>query len=150
MALTALRRAYWSKPANANTGKVLPLVTGDVRNDLATAYPQVESPKTAFLVASIILKDMTRPDTGWQRGTAQFADAYFKRFSGDAAQPYRDDLRRALYAKLNTNLQAKAADGKLVEAINNYESAASVDAERQKRRQDGLVHGRVLPQTRAT
>lgn len=122
MALTSLRRAYWSKPANTSVGKVLPDVTGDLRNELATAYPQVESPKTAFLVASIILQDMTRADTGWQRGTAQFADAYFKRFSGDAAQPYRDDLRRALYTKLNKNLQAKATDGKLIEAIDDYEA----------------------------
>lgn len=118
----AIRKAYWSKEAAGITGRQLPTLSAPVAQELTTILPQVESSRTAFLASSLVLNDMVRADTPWQRSTGQFADAYFKRFSGDTTEPYRTTLRTALYEKLNKNLQAKVTDGKLVEAIDDYEA----------------------------
>lgn len=122
VALIALRRAYWSKEAASGDAKALPSISPQAAQELAGAYGQVESSRTAFLTASLLLNDMVRSDTPWQRATASFAEAYFKRFSGNASEPYRTNLRTALFLKLNANLQAKVTDGKLVEAIDDYEA----------------------------
>ena len=120
----AIRRAYWDKPGMLASydAKAIPKIASSVRTDLAAAYPTAENSKTALLAANLILADMLKPETPWQRSTGQFAEAYFKRFAGDATEPWRTNLRNQVVAKLNGNLQKKVADGKLLEAIDDYES----------------------------
>jgi tetratricopeptide (TPR) repeat protein len=122
-AQVAMRQAWWSPGASKPAGTVqLPPLNLPIRNALAGAYAQAESSRTAFLAASLLLADMLAPDVPWQRPTGQFAESYFKRFSGSAAEPYRGQLVGALQAKLHGSLQAKVADGKLLEAIGDYEA----------------------------
>lgn len=123
-ALVGIRKAYWG-PNGAQSradASRLPRLDPAVRADLAAAYPEVESSRTAFLASSLLLNDMVAPSEAWQRATGPFAEAYFKRFSGAATEPYRQNLKDALHAKLNANLQAKVTDGKLIEAIDDYEA----------------------------
>lgn len=118
----AIRKAYWAKEGASATAGQLPPLAANVAQELTTILPQVESSRTAFLASSLVLNDMVRPETPWQRGIGPFADAYFKRFSGDSTEPYRSTLRTALYDKLNKGLQSKVTDGRLVEAIDDYEA----------------------------
>lgn len=123
-ALVAIRRAYWGPggvQSKADAAR-LPKLEPAARADLGAAYPAVESSRTAFLAASLLMNDMVAPSEAWQRAAGPFAEAYFKRFSGAAAEPYRQNLKDALHAKLNANLQAKVTEGKLIEAIDDYET----------------------------
>lgn len=128
VAQLALRKAYWSPETAAlpYEAKRLPPVNASVANELAGAYPNTESSRTGLLAASVLLNDMVRMDTPWNRATGPFAEAYFKRFSGDATEPYRTQLKDKLHEKLNKNLQAKVTDGKLIEAIDDYEALPAV------------------------
>ncbi|MCX6106763.1 MAG: tetratricopeptide repeat protein [Proteobacteria bacterium] len=121
----ALRLAWWSAAsatAKSPDAKALPALTGPVHAALVASYPVVESSRTAFLTASLLLSDMLNPNTAWQRSTGQFAEGYFKRFTGSGAEPYKSELEQRFDAKLNANLQSKIESGKLVEAIDDFES----------------------------
>lgn len=123
-ALVGIRRAYWGPAGVASKTEAarLPRLDPPTRADLGAAYPQIESSRTAFLSASLLLNDMVAPNEPWQRAAGPFAEAYFKRFAGAGTEPYRSTLKEALHAKLNANLQAKVTDGKLIEAIDDYEA----------------------------
>lgn len=120
----ALRHAYWDKDGQTPTydATAIPKISGTVRKDLAASYPNTENSKTALLAANILLADMLKPEAPWLRTTGPFAEAYFKRFSGEPTEPWRTNLRAMLTAKLNGNLQKKVSDGKLIEAIDDYEA----------------------------
>ena len=121
----ALRQAWWGAVASvtkSSDSKSLPALTGPVHAALAASYPAVESSRTAFLTASLLLNDMLNPTTAWQRATGQFAEGYFKRFTGSGAEPYKSELEQKFDAKLNANLQSKIESGKLIEAIDDFES----------------------------
>ncbi len=119
-----LRRAYWDKTGQtqAHEPTALPKIQVSVRQDLAAAYPGAENSRTALMTANLVLADMLKPETPWQRSTGEFADAYFKRFSGAPTEPWRSQLKNQLSQKLNAALQAKVTGGKLIEAIDDYEA----------------------------
>ncbi len=123
-ALVGIRRAYWGPTgvASKSESSQLPRLEPAIRADLGSAYSDVESSRTAFLAASLLLGDMVAPSEPWQRATGPFSEAYFKRFSGAGTEPFRQNLKDALHAKLNANLQAKVTDGKLIEAIDDFEA----------------------------
>ena len=123
-AQVALRQAWWSPAALAKSQdpKDLPLLTKAIHSALMAAYPQVESSRTAFLAASLLLNNMLGPNQPWQASTGTFAEAYFKRFTGAATEPYRSLLKDLLQKRLTDSLQAKVASGKLLEATSDYEA----------------------------
>lgn len=121
-ALIAIRETYWAQSALELPQGDLPKVDGVPRQGLAASYPHTESSRTAFFAASLLLNDMLRTDTPWDRSYGKFAEGYFKRFSGSAAEPHRSRLKDQLHAKLSATLQGKAAEGKLIEAIDDYEA----------------------------
>jgi tetratricopeptide (TPR) repeat protein len=120
----AIRRAYWAKDnvAQALDRSKIPPLSRPVASELSVSYPTVESSRTAFLAGTLLLSDALRKDAPWSRATAPFAEDYFKRFSGPPTEPYRTTLKDDLYTKINENIQTKVADGKLVEAIDDYEA----------------------------
>ncbi len=123
-AQVALRQAWWMAAAKTKgfDPKSMPPINGPVHAKLTAAYPNVENSRTAFLAGSLLLNDMLNPQTAWQRATGQFADAYFKRFNGSGAEPYKTELNDRFDAKLNNSLQAKIEAGKLLEAITDFEA----------------------------
>lgn len=121
-ALVAIRETYWAQSALELPQDELPKLDGAPRQALAASYPHTESSRTAFFAASLLLNDMLRKDTPWDRSYGKFAEGYFKRFSGSAAEPHRSRLKDQLHAKLSATLQGKAAEGKLIEAIDDYEA----------------------------
>ena len=121
-ALIAIRESYWSPAAKGLPEDTLPPIEGDTRPALAAAYPHTESSRTAFLAASLLLNDMLRKETIWERSYGEFAEAYFKRFNGSAAEPHRQNLKEKLHDKLSLVLQSKVTEGKLIEAIDDYEA----------------------------
>lgn len=121
-ALIGIRQAYWAPTPKEPWSNGLPPIEGETRRLLTSAYPNTESSKTAFFVASMLLNDMLRKDTPWERSYGKFAESYFKRFTGPGSEPYRSDLKNSLHEKLSKNIQAKVSDGKLLEAIDDYES----------------------------
>ncbi|MCX6111401.1 MAG: tetratricopeptide repeat protein [Proteobacteria bacterium] len=120
----ALRQAWWNPEALAKSvnPKDLPLLAPNIHTALMQAYPQVESSRTAFLTASLLLNNMLGPNQPWQRSTGTFAEAYFKRFTGAPAEPYRSQLKDLLLKRLTDSLQAKVSAGKLLEATADYEA----------------------------
>ena len=120
----AIRKAYWSKENTAQAGdrSKIPALSRPVASELSVSYPTVESSRTAFLAGTLLLADALRKDAPWSRATAPFAEDYFKRFSGPPTEPYRTTLKDDLYSKINETIQTKVTEGKLVEAIDDYEA----------------------------
>ena len=117
-----IRRAWWRSPREAEGNKALPLLEAPVHAALTKAYPNVESSRTAFLTASLLLNDSLDPKSAWQRSSGSFAEQYFKRFSGNGAEPYRSQLEERFNTRLSANLESKIEAGKLVEAIEDFEA----------------------------
>lgn len=121
-ALIGIRQAYWAQAPKDKWSNDLPPIDGEPRPLLAAAYPNTESSRTALLASSLILNDMLRPQTAWERSYGKFAEGYFKRFTGSGSEPYRTNLKNTLHAKISENLQKKVNDGRLLEAIDDFES----------------------------
>ncbi|MBM4253347.1 MAG: tetratricopeptide repeat protein [Deltaproteobacteria bacterium] len=123
-AQVALRQAWWAAAAKTRDfdQKALPAISGAVHAKLTAAYPNVENSRTAFLTGSLLLNDMLNPQIAWQRATGAFADAYFKRFNGSGAEPYKTELQGRFDTKLNNSLTAKIEAGKLLDAITDFET----------------------------
>jgi tetratricopeptide (TPR) repeat protein len=117
----AIRRAYWQQDGKPipKSREELPLVSKDVGQVLSATYQSAEAAKTAFLAGSLLLRFLINEP--WHNTTGLVAADYFKRFTGEAAEPFRTQLKDQLQAKLNTTIQTMVNDGKLVESIRLYE-----------------------------
>lgn len=119
----AIRKAYWHKNAVASSAEdhKIPVLERPMASELSVAYPTIESSRTSFLAGTLLLADALAKDKVWTRATGPFAEEYFKRFSGPATEPFRSTLKEQLYLKLNDSLQAKVSEGKLAQAIDDYQ-----------------------------
>jgi hypothetical protein len=122
--MIAIRRAHWSKEGQAKEydKAYLPNISEDVYNSLSGAYTTVQSRRTKFHSANLLMNHMLSNKNRWSRATGDFASAYFKSFDEKAAEPWRSNLRKILFKTLNAVLQSKVAKGQLVSAIQDYES----------------------------
>ena len=120
----AIRKAYWSSEntEHAENRQHIPALSRPLAGELATAYPTVEGSRTSFLAGTLLLADALKKDKLWARATGPFAADYFKRFSGPTTEPFQTQLKDELYNKLNANIQSKVTEGKLVEAIEDYQT----------------------------
>jgi hypothetical protein len=92
----ALRRAYWQiDPAEIKrllpAFDDLPTVGPNLMSRLEEARGDADSPRSAFLIDSILLKNRLLTDT-WSPDLARFAGEYFDRYKGKATEPYREQL----------------------------------------------------------
>jgi tetratricopeptide (TPR) repeat protein len=92
-ALAALRRAYWQIDA-ASIQKLMPLfedppiVGPNIMMRLEESRAGSDSPRTAFMIDSIILANRLKTET-WNAETAKVAGEYFDRYKGKATEPFR-------------------------------------------------------------
>ena len=119
-----LRKAWWSEPKVTGMPGTsdIPALNDTLRRELGGAFPTVEGQRTAFLTASVLLADMVRPKAIWTAENGTFAAAYFQRFSGKAAEPYRTVLRDGLQNKIASVIQTHVAEGRFMEAIRDFEA----------------------------
>ena len=122
-ALVALRRAYWTSFGIEviKTPQVPPRVTQKNYQILAENYNSAESSKTAFLIGSILINEMTEPSSQWNGTQATFAESFFKRFFSSKSEQTITNLKGRLYKKINENIQTKINRGYLIEALEDYE-----------------------------
>lgn len=119
----AIRKAYWSE--KIESGKYdkyhLPKISDEVRISLENSFSNIESQKTAFLAASLLLNNMLKTETPWDKSIGVFAAKYFERFSGKSTDTFRETLKKDLYVKLNSSIQKSVDDKKYLFAIQIYE-----------------------------
>ncbi|MCX6128594.1 MAG: tetratricopeptide repeat protein [Proteobacteria bacterium] len=92
-ALVALRRAYWQIP-QTEIARLLPehaeppAVGPNTLMKLEETRSGADSPRTAFLIDSIILANQLKNNT-WNIEIAKQAGEYFDRYKGKATEPFR-------------------------------------------------------------
>ena len=120
----AIRSAFWKSVPPASTGRTaaLPVINDDVRKTITSNITKVESQRTAFVAASLLMADLVRPDSIWNPTQGEFAANYFQRYTGKATEPFRDSLKEALQNKLKSVIQVYVQQGKFIEAIQTFES----------------------------
>lgn len=120
----AIRTAFWRTNSSVARGKgaELPQIQEDVHREITSTYPNLENQRTAFLAASLVIKDSIRPESTWTEVSGTFAAAYFQRFSGKGIESIREGLKVGLQNKLNTELQSRVQKSKYLDAIQMYEA----------------------------
>jgi hypothetical protein len=119
----AIRKSYWSQQGieGDGRGKYLPTISDDIQSALSLSQSNIEGQRTAFLSASIILKNMVRADRPWSESYGAFADQYFKNFRGPSSEPIYSDLKEQLHKRLSDHLVQLYETHHYAEAIHAYE-----------------------------
>src|SRR5262249_4455971 len=124
----SIRSAYWNtedRPALAARFKdkyVLPALSPVVRASLTGALPNVESQRTAFLAASLLLNDMLQDRVPWSRSTSEFAAKYFATYRSPSTAQIVNPLRNKAVAKIKATIANKTKEGAFVEVVMLYEN----------------------------
>lgn len=120
----AIRMAYWNASAPASTGKTsdLPPLSDEMRRSITSNMTKVDSQRTAFVAATLLMGDLVRPDAVWNSSNGEFASAYFQNFSGKSTEPFREILKESLQAKISSVIQNHMQQAKYIQAIQTFES----------------------------
>lgn len=121
----AIRLAYWTPPFPSSFQKDLPLTSIPILQQLEAVLPQVESKKTAFLIASILLKNALQPQTQWSAKTGLLAGRYFKAYDEENGKPFYQTLKPLLKEKISDVLIDSSSKGAFNQTITTFESLPS-------------------------
>lgn len=117
--MLTLRELFWNDSQASAESTSLPRVDERNYRRLSVHYPNHEDSQTAFLTASLIMSHLVKAP--WTQTTADFANAYFKSFSGKGTRPYVKDLEQKMTTKVHNLLRRMAADGKYLDVIEAFE-----------------------------
>lgn len=120
----AIRKAYWNQQGieGDGRGKYVPIVSTDIESTLKISQSTMESQRTAFIGASILLKNLLRSDRPWTDSTGTFAEQYFKTYKGPSSEPIYTALKDQLHARLSDHIMQLYAKNQFAEAIHSYEA----------------------------
>ena len=127
LAQAAIRSAWWdTKPDSAHAALAadrysLPIVTPQVRMALSSALPRVDSQKTAFIAASLILSDMTRPDATWSSAASKFTGDYAEKYDNPSTGKIFTAVMTQARGYLQKRVQQLASKGNWTDAVLTFE-----------------------------
>ena len=122
----AVRKAFWSTD-KAQLKAMLPdytnppSVDADTASQLEDARKISDSPRTSFLIDSILLAQKIE-NGNWTTDTASFAGAYFERYHGKATEPYRTQLLNRSEASLLKTIDKSLSNQQYTEIVSIIES----------------------------
>jgi len=125
-ALAALRRAYWQIDV-ASIQKLMPLfqeppiVGPNIMMRLDESRAGSDSPRTAFLIDSIILANRLKTEV-WNAETAKIAGEYFERYKGKATEPFRPLLMKRCETSILVSIDKYLKDQQYADVITVVES----------------------------
>lgn len=117
-----IRLAYWTPPFPNSFQKDLPLTSMPILQQMETVMPQVESKRTAFLIASIILKNALQSESFWTAKTGLLAGKYFKVYDEETGKPFYNDLHSLLKEKVSDILIDSSSKKAFAQTITTYEA----------------------------
>ena len=118
----AIRLAYWLPPFPENFLNSLPLTNMEIRVRLESSFPNIESKKTAFLAASILLKNLLQEKESWKSQTAKLAGSYFSTYDEFTGKPFYKSLKNSFQSRLEAILIDSYKESKFTKAISIYEN----------------------------
>lgn len=122
----ALRRAFWGIDA-AEIKRLfpdydpIPNVNPTISAGLEDARKNADSPRTAFMIDSIILWRRVHAEA-WNPETANFAGTYFDRYKGQGTEPYRPALLAACEESLLKSIDKSLKDKQFTAVVGIIES----------------------------
>ncbi|HYX33641.1 MAG TPA: tetratricopeptide repeat protein [Oligoflexus sp.] len=125
-ALAALRRAYWQIEVAA-IQKLMPhfaeppVVGPNIMMRLEESRAGSDSPRTAFLIDSIILANRLKSEV-WNAETAKIAGEYFERYKGKATEPFRPLLMKRCEASILTSIDKHLKAQEYADVVSVVES----------------------------
>lgn len=114
-ALVSLRKIFWSNPKT----NAIPPINSSTYQDLARLWSGIENTRTAYLVASIMLRH--KLNETYSTLTADFADTYFSKFEGVRPTGYYESLKSAFETSLTNFLISASTENKHIEATKAFE-----------------------------
>ena len=117
-----IRLAYWTPPFPMSFQKELPLTSKPILQQIEAAMPQVESKRTAFLIASIILKNALQAESLWTAKTGLLAGRYFKAYDEETGKPFYKNLRSLLKEKVSDILVESSNKKAFAQTITTFEA----------------------------
>jgi tetratricopeptide (TPR) repeat protein len=125
-ALSALRRAYWQIDVGS-IQKLMPLfetppiVGPNIMMRLEEARAGSDSPRTAFMIDSIILANRLKTEV-WNAETAKVAGEYFDRYKGKATEPFRPLLLKGCESSILVSIEKHLKAQEYADVITIVES----------------------------
>ncbi|RYZ59257.1 MAG: tetratricopeptide repeat protein [Proteobacteria bacterium] len=122
----AVRKAFWGIDKAQQKTMIPeyinpPSVDAEVAANLEDARKVSDSPRTSFLIDSILLSQKI-DSNAWTPDTAAFAGAYFERYRGKATEPYRTQLLNKSEATLLKTIDKSLANQQYTEIVSIIES----------------------------
>jgi tetratricopeptide (TPR) repeat protein len=117
----AIRRQFWSQnKTTAPSIENLPQLAKEVQAELASWWSTLESPRTAYLVASLIANQIRIAE--WDKSNSEFVGAYIEKYKEIPANSWVKELKAAYEIKVAVHLQKMLAKGDFLGLIESYES----------------------------
>lgn len=116
----AIRQAFWRNPKAHLSAEIPPPLDSDLAVIIRQNLSQVESQKTSFIAASLLLGSMVNGEELWDKSIGQFAEQYFSRYSSEKLNPYFEYLRKQFDIKLATAIKTFAAKSQYGNAILSF------------------------------
>ncbi len=120
-AQVAIRKLFWSQnKSSAPSIEDLPQLTKEVQAELASWWSTLESPRTAYIVASLIANQIRIAK--WDKSNSEFIGAYVEKYKEIPANTWVKELKAAYESKVTGHLQKMLASGDFLALIESYES----------------------------
>ena len=117
-----IRLAYWTPPYPESFQEDLPLTTMPILQQMEAVMPQVESKRTAFLLASIMLKNALQSKSLWTAKTGLLAGRYFKAYDEQTGKPFYQLLHTLLKEKVSDILISSSSKRAFAQTITTFEA----------------------------
>jgi len=117
----AIRKIFWSqKKSSASSIDEIPAIDKSLQSELASWWPTLENPKTAYIAASIIANQIRLSD--WDKTHSEFLGAYLEKYKDSPSAPWVADFKKAFEAKIADYLQKTMMKGDYLKLIESFEA----------------------------
>lgn len=123
----AIRGAYWEQDLKTlekinSSNNQLPDIDQDHYRKLESLIGKGENPKTNFLASSLLLNQAIKNSDQWNSELTDFANDYFERYEGSAAEPYRSELLSKTKQLINDKIIGLTKDKQYQKAATLYKT----------------------------
>ena len=118
----AIRLAYWTKPFPKDLSQEIPYASPSILSRMENVFEHLESRKTAFLIASILLKNGLQREEKWRKKTALLASSYFKLYEDDKKNFFKNELvvlYKQRISEILVNFHKQSQFKKTIEILNS-------------------------------
>jgi tetratricopeptide (TPR) repeat protein len=117
----AIRKLFWGQKKNSVSRiEDIPVIDKTLQAELASWWPTMENPKTAYIAASIIVNQIRLSE--WDKNNSEFLGAYLEKYKDSPGANWVSDFKKSFETKLADYLQKTMMNGDYIKLIESFEA----------------------------